>query len=227
METRLAFLVHALMENRSGLIVDACLTTVSGHADLPGPILLGADRGYDGSDFVNELRSMNVRPHVAQNLTRCHSRSAIDGRTTRHPGYAASQRIRKRFEEGFGWMKASTGSGGPSPSPPPTTSSACRNCWRHRHERDYRRGPHDDHRRSHATPRAQADDPERAQQAPAIIPTLPVSDTAPPSQRLFQQPAKGKAMTIYSPRRSMASTSPRSSIVRGLGAPSRPSSSPR
>ncbi len=122
MEARLAFLGHALMENRSGLIVDACLTTVSGHAervaalamiepyaDRPRPITLGADRGYDASDFVNELRSMNVRPHVAQNLTRCRGRSAIDGRTTRHPGYAASQRIRKRIEEGFGWMKAVAG----------------------------------------------------------------------------------------------------------------------
>ena len=122
MEARLAFLGHALMENRSGLIVDACLTKVSGHAervaalamiepyaDRPRPITLGADRGYDAADFVNELRSMNVRPHVAQNLTRCRGRSAIDGRTTRHPGYAASQRIRKRIEEGFGWMKAVAG----------------------------------------------------------------------------------------------------------------------
>ena len=122
MEARLAFLGHALMENRSGLIVDACLTKVSGHAervaalamiephaDRPRPITLGADRGYDAADFVNELRSMNVRPHVAQNLTRCRGRSAIDGRTTRHPGYAASQRVRKRIEEGFGWMKAVAG----------------------------------------------------------------------------------------------------------------------
>ena len=83
MEAKLAFLGHALMENRSGLIVDACLTKVCGHAervaalamiephaDRPQPITLGADRGYDAADFVNELRSMNVRPHVAQNLTR-------------------------------------------------------------------------------------------------------------------------------------------------------------
>lgn len=122
MEAKLAFLGHALMENRSGLLVDACLTRVSGHseriaalamieahADRPQPITLGADRGYDAEDFVNELRSMNVRPHVAQNLTRRHGRSAIDGRTTRHPGYAASQRIRKRIEEGFGWMKMIAG----------------------------------------------------------------------------------------------------------------------
>jgi hypothetical protein len=51
---------------------------------------------------VNELKTMNVRPHVAQNTTR---RSAVDARTTRHPGYAASQRVRKRIEEAFGWMK--------------------------------------------------------------------------------------------------------------------------
>lgn len=122
MEARLAFLDHALVENRSGLFVDACLTKVCGHAervaalamiephaDRPRLITLGADRGYDAADFVNELRSMNVRPHVAQNLTRRSGRSAIDGRTTRHPGYAASQRVRKRIEEGFGWMKAVAG----------------------------------------------------------------------------------------------------------------------
>jgi transposase len=115
-EARLSFMGHALMENRSGLIVNACLTVADGHAeriaalamieqqaDRPAAITLGADRGYDAEDFVNELRSMNVTPHVARNDTR--RRSAIDGRTTRHPGYAISQRIRKRIEEGFGWMK--------------------------------------------------------------------------------------------------------------------------
>jgi transposase len=118
MEARLCFLGHALMENRSGLVVDTCLTAADGHAeriaalamiepraDRPIAVTLGADKGYDAADFVNELRSMNVRPHVAQNLTRHRGRSAIDGRTTRHPGYAASQRIRKRIEEPFGWMK--------------------------------------------------------------------------------------------------------------------------
>ena len=59
--------------------------------------------GYDAEDFVNELRTLNVTPHVAQNDAR--RRSGIDGRTTRHPGYAVSQRIRKRIEEGFGWSK--------------------------------------------------------------------------------------------------------------------------
>ena len=116
MEARLCFMGHALMENRSGLLVDACLTQAGGHAERvaalamiepraerPRPVTLGADRGYDAADFVNELRTLNVRPHVAQNMTR---RSAIDGRTTRHAGYKASQRVRKRIEEAFGWMKS-------------------------------------------------------------------------------------------------------------------------
>jgi transposase len=117
MEAKLCFIGHALMENRSGLIVDTRLTRVSGHAerlaaldmirgfaDRPSAVTLGADKGYDAADFVEELRTINVRPHVGRNTSgRC---SAIDGRTTRHPGYAASQRIRKRIEEAFGWMKA-------------------------------------------------------------------------------------------------------------------------
>jgi transposase len=121
MEARLCFLGHALMENRSGLLVGACLTPANGHAERiaalamiegranrPIAVTLGADKSYDASDFVNELRSMNVRPHVAQNTTR-RGRSAIDGRTTRHPGYGASQRVRKRIEEAFGWMKTVAG----------------------------------------------------------------------------------------------------------------------
>ena len=120
MEAKLCFIGHALMENRSGLIVDACLTAADGHAeriaalamiepraDRPGGITLGADKAYDAEDFVNELRSMNVRPHVAQNTNG--RRSAIDGRTTRHAGYAMSQKIRKRIEEGFGWTKTVAG----------------------------------------------------------------------------------------------------------------------
>jgi IS5 family transposase len=67
-----------------------------------------ADKGYDAADFVNELRSMNVRPHVAQNNAR-RGGSAIDARTTRHHGYAASLRVRKRIEEAFGWMKTIAG----------------------------------------------------------------------------------------------------------------------
>jgi transposase len=115
-EAKLSFMGHGLMENRSGLLVDACLTRADGHAERvaalhmmepraerPRRITLGTDKGYDAEDFVNELRSMKVTPHVAQNTT--HRRSAIDGRTTRHGGYLVSQRIRKRIEEAFGWMK--------------------------------------------------------------------------------------------------------------------------
>jgi hypothetical protein len=108
------------MENRSGLLVDACLTRADGHAervaalhmiepraDRPRAITLGGDKNFDTADFVNELRSMAVTPHVAQNTSG--RRSAIDGRTTRHAGYAISQRIRKRIEEAFGWIKTVAG----------------------------------------------------------------------------------------------------------------------
>ncbi len=74
-----------------------------------GPATLGADRGYDTRDFVRSLRNLGVTPHVAQNDRG--RRSAIDGRTTRHPGYRQSQRRRKRVEEVFGWIKT-VGAGG-------------------------------------------------------------------------------------------------------------------
>jgi transposase len=119
-ETKLCFIGHGLMENRHGLLVDACLTLADGHAervaalhmiepraDRPTAITLGADKAYDAEDFVNELRSMNATPHVAQNTSG--RSSAIDGRTTRHGGYTASQRIRKRIEEAFGWIKTVAG----------------------------------------------------------------------------------------------------------------------
>ena len=119
MEAKLCFIGHALMENRNGLFVDARLTRASGRAerlaaldmiearaDRPEAITLGGDKGFDAADFVMELREINVTPHIARNTTR---RSAIDRRTTRHPGYAASLRIRKRIEEGFGWMKMIAG----------------------------------------------------------------------------------------------------------------------
>jgi transposase len=119
-ETKLCFIGHGLMENRHGLLVDACLTLAGGHAervaalhmiepraDRPTAITLGADKAYDAEDFVNELRSMNATPHVAQNTSG--RSSAIDGRTTRHGGYAVSQRIRKRIEEAFGWIKTIAG----------------------------------------------------------------------------------------------------------------------
>jgi transposase len=117
-EAKLGFIGHALMENRHGLVVDACLTGADGHAeriaalhmiepraDRPRRITLGTDKGYDAEDFVSELRSLNVAPHVATKI----KGSAIDGRTTRHAGYKISQVIRKRIEEAFGWAKAAAG----------------------------------------------------------------------------------------------------------------------
>jgi IS5 family transposase len=111
----LGYLGHVLMEHRSGLIVKATVTPADGHGErdaalvmldgLPGQhrITLAADKGYDTRDFVTELRGMHVTPHVAQHTTG--RRSAIDARTTRHPGYAISQQKRKLVEQGFGWMK--------------------------------------------------------------------------------------------------------------------------
>jgi len=119
-EAKLCFIGHALMENRNALFVDACLTRADGHAervaalhmiepraDRATRITLAADKGYDAEDFVNELRAMRVTPHVAQNVSG--RSSAIDRRTTRHNGYGLSQRIRKRIEEGFGWIKTVAG----------------------------------------------------------------------------------------------------------------------
>ncbi len=119
-EAKLCFLGHGLMENRNGLLVDACLTLAGGHgervaalhmmeprADRPRAVTLGADKAYDTQDFVNELRAMKITPHVAQNMSG--RKSAIDRRTTRHAGYAVSQRIRKRIEEAFGWIKTVAG----------------------------------------------------------------------------------------------------------------------
>ncbi|MDQ2805209.1 MAG: IS5 family transposase [Pseudomonadota bacterium] len=119
-EAKLSFMGHALMENRNGLIVGAVATRASGHAerlaalhllephaDRANKITVGGDKGFDTQDFVAELREVNVTPHVAQNISG--RRSAIDGRTTRHPGYAVSLRIRKRIEEAFGWAKTVAG----------------------------------------------------------------------------------------------------------------------
>jgi len=111
----LCFMGHGLMESRSGLIVQADLTQADGHAERraainmlhrqsPGSIrrlTLAADRGHDSASFVAKLRQMAVTPRVAQRSRH----SAIDGRTTRHPGYAQSQRRRKKIEEPFGWVK--------------------------------------------------------------------------------------------------------------------------
>ncbi len=76
-------------------------------AERAPPVALGADKGYDSADFVIELREARVTPHVAQNQNG--RRSAIDRRTTRHPGFAISQRIRRRIEEAFGWAKTVAG----------------------------------------------------------------------------------------------------------------------
>ena len=116
-EARLAFMAHALMENRNGLLVDFQVTQASGTAERDmarellqeakargfHPTTLGADKNYDTRQCVADLRQLGVTPHVAQNTSG--RRSAIDGRTTRHPGYLVSQRLRKRVEEIFGWMK--------------------------------------------------------------------------------------------------------------------------
>jgi hypothetical protein len=114
---------HVRMENRHGLVVDTQTTRAAGFAerltavamvdDLDRSegrrITLGADRAYDTRDFVSDLRDRCVTPHVAQNTSG--RRSAIDGRTTRYPGYAANQRVRKRIEEVFGWVKSAAGQG--------------------------------------------------------------------------------------------------------------------
>lgn len=114
-EAKLCYMGHVLMENRHGLVVRAQATTATGTAepetaeDLVEQIAgdrvrtVGADKAFDTADFVDGMRDLNVTPHVAQNTTGRHS--AIDGRTTRHPGYELSQRARKRVEEIFGWLK--------------------------------------------------------------------------------------------------------------------------
>ena len=118
-EARLCFMGHALMENRNGLIVGGVATRATGDAEPLAAIelvkgvagsrrvTLGADKAYDTADFVMECREHAVTPHVARNTTG--RRSAIDRRTTRHPGYEISQRIRKRIEEAFGWAKTVAG----------------------------------------------------------------------------------------------------------------------
>ena len=111
-EAKLSYSGHVLMENRNGLVADVEVLQANGTAErdaalvmmeqIPGdqPVTVGADKGYDTKDFVAEARLMHVTPHVAQKR-----KSAIDGRTTRHAGYAISQQRRKRVEEIFGWMK--------------------------------------------------------------------------------------------------------------------------
>jgi transposase len=114
-EAKLSYSGHVLMENRNGLVVDVEVLQANGTAErdaammmieaIPGDhrVTVGADKGYDTKEFVAETRNMNATPHVAQNNKG--RKSAIDGRTTRHVGYAVSQQKRKRVEEIFGWMK--------------------------------------------------------------------------------------------------------------------------
>src|ERR1700693_5771014 len=114
-EAKLSYSGHVLMENRNGLVADAEVLQANGTAErdaalvmieaIPGDhdVTVGADKNYDTKDFVAESRNLNATPHVSQNNK--HRKSAIDGRTTRHAGYAISQQKRKRVEEIFGWMK--------------------------------------------------------------------------------------------------------------------------
>ena len=112
-ESKLCFAGHVLMDNRYGLAVDSRLTTATSRSEREAAlqrvagvaggrgVTLGADKGYDTRGFVEELRGLEITPHVAAKV----KHSAVDGRTTRHAGYATSQKKRKRVEEIFGWLK--------------------------------------------------------------------------------------------------------------------------
>jgi transposase len=119
-EAKLSFAGHLLMENRHGLAVEVLVTPATGTAEREAAVTmvkklrhrhrrrrltLGADKAFDTADFVEDLRDLNITPHVAQNITTQRG-SRIDGRTVRQVGYAISQRLRKRIEEIFGWLKA-------------------------------------------------------------------------------------------------------------------------
>jgi transposase len=109
-EAKLAYLGHVLLDNRHGLVANVCATAATGTGEreaartlleiLGHPCTVGGDKNFDVAAFVAEVRALGVTPHVAQKM-----HSAIDGRTTRHPGYAISQRKRKLVEQVFGWMK--------------------------------------------------------------------------------------------------------------------------
>lgn len=122
-EAMLAFAGHLLMENRNGLAVDVMLTPATGSAEREAALkmvrklrrrhrkrrlTLGGDKAYDAWAFVEDLRDLNVTPHVAQNINEWRG-SRIDGRTVSWEGYLMSQRVRKRIEEIFGWLKAVAG----------------------------------------------------------------------------------------------------------------------
>ena len=122
---KLCYMGHALMENRHGLAVDGGVTQATGTAEREaalamldrwpgrGRITLGADKAYDVFGFIGDLRARRVTPHVAIDghvtKTGKQRKTALDRRTTRHPGYAVSQRCRKRIEEVFGWLKGAAG----------------------------------------------------------------------------------------------------------------------
>lgn len=125
-QSHLCYMGHALMENRNGLVVaghlgqatgmaerEAALAMLAQHRKGQRRISLAGDKGYDAAEFVQQLQGRNITPHIAINghLTKTGKRrkTAIDGRTTRHPGYAISQIVRKRIEEIFGWIKSSAG----------------------------------------------------------------------------------------------------------------------
>ena len=112
----LCFVGHTLMENRNGLLVDMELTQADGYCERAAAMTMlkrlpkrarrrtvAADKAYDTADFVADTRAAGFTPHVAQNTK--NRRSALDGRTTRHPGHPGSGRKRKRIEEPFGWIK--------------------------------------------------------------------------------------------------------------------------
>jgi transposase len=115
-EAKLGYLAHLLTENRHGFIVDTAVTDAMGTAERDAALMMlgelplttrrvtvGGDKNFDMPAWVAAVRQMGITPHVAQHTTK--RRSAIDGRTTRHSGYALSQRCRKKVEQPFGWMK--------------------------------------------------------------------------------------------------------------------------
>jgi len=113
-EAKLSYAGHVLLDNRHGLVANVCVTAATGTAERDAALVLlaqaphaktvGGDKGFDVASFVAGLRARGVTPHVAQNLTR-RGGSAINGRTTRHAGYAVSQQKRKLVEQVFGWLK--------------------------------------------------------------------------------------------------------------------------
>lgn len=113
-EAKLSYLANTLMENRHGLLVGVDVRHASGTGERDGALALadahlrrgatlGADKGYDTRDFVAALDQRGIKPHIARHTKG--RRSAIDGRHARSSGYAMSQQVRKRIEQGFGWVK--------------------------------------------------------------------------------------------------------------------------